>query len=174
MKCRCRIKWCWTESSYFHIYAESNDAELRVHTAIYINIWKWHCEKMGLDDPKLLSVCMSFDGWVCAICVLFFKGEQVLLFYNCVKWLLPSRAHQSINSCWGCNIWSNPKSYNRYYVHFCVPWILEVDSNDPHAGTTNDCICCFSWLSICVGTWSICKSWFSQGLVGCLTLPLHL
>ena len=49
----------------------------------------------------------------------------------------------SINSCWGWNIWSDPKSYNRYYVHFCVPWILEVDSNDPHAGTTNDCVCCF-------------------------------
>ena len=49
----------------------------------------------------------------------------------------------SINSCWGGDIWSDPKSYNRYYVNFCVPWILEVDSNDLHAGTTNDCVCCF-------------------------------
>ena len=32
----------------------------------------------------------------------------------------------SNNSWWGCNIWSDPKSYNRYYVQFCVPWILKL------------------------------------------------
>ena len=53
---------------------------------------------MGLDDPKLLSVCMSFDGQVHAICALFFKGEQELLFYNCVKWLLLFKVHLSINT----------------------------------------------------------------------------
>ena len=37
---------------------------------------------MGLDDPKLLSGYVSFDGQACAICVLFFKGEQVLLLGN--------------------------------------------------------------------------------------------
>ena len=36
----------------------------------------------------------------------------------------------SSNLCGTCDIWSDPKSYNRYYVHFCVPWLLEVDSND--------------------------------------------
>ena len=71
-------------------------------------------------------------------------------------------------------IWSDPKSYNRYYVHFCVPWILEMDSNDLHAGTTNDCICCLYQFSIHVDTHSICKSWFLWGLVGCLALPSHL
>ena len=40
------------------------------YTAIYIDIQKYHCEKaeMGLDDPKLVSVHMSFDVWACAIC----------------------------------------------------------------------------------------------------------
>ena len=96
---------------------------------------------MGCDDPILLSGCMSFDAQVCAICVLFFKVEQVLLMSNCVKWLLMFKVHISVHAE-VCNIWSDPKSYNRYYVHFCVPWILDVDSNDLHAGTTNDCVCC--------------------------------
>ena len=67
-------------------------------------------------------------------------------------------------------MWCGPKSYNRYYVHFCVPWILEVISNDPCAGTTNDCICCLHQLSVHVGTHSI----FSQGLVGGWALLSHL
>ena len=96
---------------------------------------------MGLDDPKLLSVHVSFDGLKCAICALFFKVEHVLLFYNCVKWLLSFRLHPSIHT--GVVIFGPILSLTiRYYVHFCVPWILEVDSNDPHTGTTNDCICC--------------------------------
>ena len=40
---------------------------------------------MDCDDPKLLSVHMSFDGQAHARCVLYFKGELVLLFYNYVK-----------------------------------------------------------------------------------------
>ena len=31
---------------------------------------------------------MSFDGQAHAICVLFFKGKQVLWYYEGVKWLL--------------------------------------------------------------------------------------
>ena len=31
-------------------------------------------------------------------------------------------------------MWCDPKSYNRYYVHCCVTWILEVIANDPCAG----------------------------------------
>ena len=96
---------------------------------------------MGCDDPILLCGCMSFNAWVHAICVLFFKVDHVLLMSNCVKWLLSFKVHLSIHAE-VCDIWSDPKSYNRYYVHFCVPWILEVDSNDLHAGTTNDCVCC--------------------------------
>ena len=70
--------------SWCNLDVESNDPVIRVGTAIYSNIWKYHCEKaeMGLDDPKLVSVHMSFHVWVHAICTWSFKGEQVLLFYN--------------------------------------------------------------------------------------------
>ena len=104
--------------------------------------------EMGCDDPRLLYGHMSFDVQVHAICVLFFKVEPRLLTSNCVKWLLLVKEHLSIHAGL-CNIWSNPKSYNGYYVHFCVLWILEVDSNDPHAGTTNDCLLLISTLHLC-------------------------
>ena len=78
--------------------------------------------------------------------------------------------HQSIGYC----MWCKPKYYNRGYVHFCVLWILEVFTNDPCAGTTNDCICCLHWLSVHVGICSIHRPWFSQGLTGCGALPSHL
>ena len=80
----------------------------------------------------------------------------MLLMSNGVKWLLSFKVHLS-NYAEVCDIWSDPKPYNRYYVHFCVPWILEVDSNHPHAGTTNYCICCLHQLSFNVGTHSICR-----------------
>ena len=66
----------------------------------YIVVSKSHCEKaeMGLDDPKLLSVYMSFVGQEYAICVLFFKVEHVPLLYNCVKWLLLFRLHLYIHA----------------------------------------------------------------------------
>ena len=51
-------------------------------------------------DPKLVAVCVSFDVWACAICARSFKGEQVLLFYNCVKQPLPLKVHLSF-STWG-------------------------------------------------------------------------
>ena len=98
--------------SWCNVGAESNDAMVRVNTAMYSDIQKYHCEKagMGLDDPKLISVCVSFDVWVCAICALFFRGEQVLLFYSHVKWLLSFKVHLSINQYIGV---LQPKSYNR-------------------------------------------------------------
>ena len=86
-----------------------------------------------------------------------FEVEHILLMSNFVKWLLPFKVHLSTHTE-VCDIWPDPMPYNRYYVHFCVPWILEVDSKDPHAGTTNDCICCLCQLSIHVGTLSICRS----------------
>ena len=88
-----------------------------------------------------IAIRMSFDGLACAICALFFKEEQVLKCYEGVKWLLSfngTSMKQSVGYC----MWCDPKSYNRYYVHFCVPQVLEVVANDPCAGTTNDCICC--------------------------------
>ena len=37
---------------------------------------------MDCDDPKLLLGHGSFEGQPCAICVLYFKGEEVLLLGN--------------------------------------------------------------------------------------------
>ena len=53
---------------------------------------------MGLDYPKLLLMCVSFDGQACAICAVFFKVEHVLLLYNCVKQLLSFKVHLSIHA----------------------------------------------------------------------------
>ena len=74
---------------------ESNDAVLRVCAGIYGSIQKHYCEgaEMGLDDPILLYGPVAFDAWVCAIYVLFFKGEHVLLMSNCVKQLLSFKVH---------------------------------------------------------------------------------
>ena len=78
---------------------KSNDAVMRVCTAIYSDIQKYHCERlMGLDDPQLVSVDVSFDVWVHATCAWPFKGELNLLFCSCVKWLLSFKVHLSINS----------------------------------------------------------------------------
>ena len=50
-----------------------------------------------------------------------------------------------------------------------------IQQSDLDAGTALDWICCFCWLSICVGSCSICRSWFSQGLtIVCPALPSHL
>ena len=117
--------------------------------------------------------CMSFDGQACAIYVLFFKQEQGLWCYEGVNWLLSFNG-TSIKQSLGYCMWCDSKSYNRYYVHFCVLWILGVIANDPCAGTTNDCICCLYWLSVHVGICFICRPRFSQGLVGCWALLLHL
>ena len=108
--------------------------------------------EMGLNDPKLLLGSMSFEGR----CVPYGYCTSKVNKNWCFEVAIVIQI-TSINSCWGCNIWSNPKSYNRYYVHFCVPWILEVDSNDLYAGTTNDYFCCFFQLPIHVGTHFTCR-----------------
>ena len=76
-----------------------------------------------------------------AICGVDIKGwgdyevEYVIIsYYQSIK----SVKHQSH----GCCMWCDPKSYNRSYVHYCVPWTLEKLSNDPGTGTTNDFDCC--------------------------------
>ena len=122
---------------------------------------------------KLLLGYVSFDGQAHAICVLFFKEEQVLWCYEGAKCLLSFNG-TSIKQSAGYCMWCDPKSYNRCYVHFSVPWIFEVIANDPCAGTTNDCLCCLYQLSIHVGICSICRPWFLQGLLGSWALLLHL
>ena len=54
--------------------------------------------EMGHDDPILLYGHVSFDVGVHVICVLFFKGEQVLLVYNSVKQILSFKVHLSIHA----------------------------------------------------------------------------
>ena len=88
------------------------------------NIYKGACPLMGRHMPY--GYCTS----------------KVKKYYYCYEVAMAIQK-TSINSCWGSNVWSDPKSYNRYYIYFCVPWILGVDSDDPHAGTTNDYFCCF-------------------------------
>ena len=129
---------------------------LKFCVVIYSSIQKYHHEKveMGPDDLILLYGHVSLDVQAHAICLFFFKVEQVLLMSNCLKQLLMFKVHLSIHAE-VCDIWSNPKSYNRYHVHFCVPWILGVDSHDLHAGTTNDCMYGLYQLSVHVSTCSI-------------------
>ena len=92
---------------------KSSDVDVRVCTYIYINIQKHHCEKaeMGLNDPKLLSGCMSFDGQVHAICALFFKGQQVLLYCSCVK--------------------CEDTEYDVMYLSYCSPMLFLDNSDSP-------------------------------------------
>ena len=123
---------------------------------------------------KLLLRCVSYDRQACAICVLSFKRNSYCDAMKVLSGYCNSMVHQLINQSIGYCMWCDPKSYSRYYVHFCVPWILEVFTNDPCAATTNDCVCCLHQLSICVGICSICWPWFSWGLVGCGALPSHL
>ena len=104
--------------------------------------------------------------WRSSMCQLSIEhqgvGPLIIYYYAFV--------YQSLCCCMQCQ----PKSCSRSYMHFCVPWILDDFSNDPCTGTTNDFDCCWHWLSICVGKCSIARPWFSQGLVGSKTLPLHL
>ena len=149
-------------------------AVLRISWGIYINFWKHHCEvpKMVLDDQTAIKMHVLWWAGMCHLWVVL-QRELSLWYYEGVNWLLSFKGflnHQSVGYC----MWCKPKSYNRDYMHFCVPWILEVFTNDPCVGTTNDCICCLHQLSVCVDICSICRPWFSQGLIGCEVLPSHL
>ena len=84
---------------------------------------------------------MSFDGWTHAICVLCFKRNGHCDAMEMLIGYCHSKGYINHQSIWYC-MWCEPKSYNRGYVHFCVPWILEVFTYDPCARTTNDYICC--------------------------------
>ena len=86
---------------------------------------------------------VSLDVLACAICACIFKDEGV----NVYKWVsvvhmmvcevaivLQSKSIKTVKGC--CN-WSKPKSYNRPYVLYHIPWILAV-CNDSDAGTALD------------------------------------
>ena len=119
----------------------------------------------------VIKTCVLWWLGACHLCIIKRNGHcdalKVLIGYCHSKGVIN---HQSIGYCMCCD----PKSYNRSYLHFCVPWILEVFTNDPCAGTIKNCICCLHWISVHVGICSIHKPWFSWGLVGFEALPLHL
>ena len=151
-----------------------NDAIQKISSGIYGNFWKHYCEvpQMVLDDPTAIKKYVLWLVGACHLCIVLQK-EWSLWSYGSVNWLLSFKGflnHQSLGFC----MWCEPKSYNRGYIHFCVPWIFEVFTNDPCAGTTNDCVCCLHHLSVHVGICSICRLWFSWGLASCEALLLHL
>ena len=146
---------------------------MRISLGIYTNFQQHYCEilQMVLDDPTAIKMHVLWWLGTCHLCIVLQK--EWLLCYGGVNWLLSFKGfinHQSIGYC----MWCEPKSYNSGYMDFCVPWILKVFTNDPCAGTTNDCVCCLHQLSICVGICSICRTWFSRSLIGWEALPLHL
>ena len=141
---------------------------------IYRNFWKHYCEvlQMVLDDPTAIKMHVLLMGSTCHLYIVIQK-EWWLWCYGGVNWLLSFKGfvnHPSLGYC----MWWEPKSYNRGYMHFCVPWILEIFTNDPCAGTTNDCVCCLHQLSIHVGICFICRPWFLWGLMDCEALPSYL
>ena len=98
------------------------------------------------DQNCYQDACPLMGG--CMPSIYFLQKEWSLWCYGGVNWLLSLKGfinHQSIGYC----MWCKPRSYNRGYVHFCVPWILEVFTNDPCAGTTNDCLLLTSTLHLC-------------------------
>ena len=111
---------------------------------------------MGCDDPISLYGHMSFDVQMCAICVLFFKAENVLLMSNCVKWLLSFKIYLSFHA--GVVISGLILSLTTDIMYISVfpgfwKWIPMI-----YMELLNDCICCLYQLSVCVGTHSICRS----------------
>ena len=150
------------------------DAVQKISSDIYSTFQKHYCEvpQMGLDDPTAIKTCVLWWVGACHLCIVL-QREWSLWCCGGVNWLLSFKGflnHQSLGYC----MWCKPKSYNRGYVHFCVPWILDIFANDPCAGTTNNYICCLHQLSICVGICSICRPWFLWGPAGCEALPLYL
>ena len=121
-------------------FMNKDDTVLKISWNIYILMSKSIIVKQfrWFLMIQLPSRCMLFEGYMCVICVLFIKGIR----YCDVGMVLIGYYHSNIYQSIGYCIWCNPKSYNRSYVHFCVPWILEEFSNDPDAGTTNDFNCC--------------------------------
>ena len=142
----------------------------------YILVWKHLCEWNMMRENKVIIVDIYFLFedmsylWICGMWqpVLFTsKGRVANQLLLCI---LLFCSFQSVGAIHGVE----PKSCDRSYVHSCIPWILEDLSNDPWIGTANDFDCSLLWLSVHVGKCSIGRPWFSWGLVGLVSLPLHL
>ena len=76
---------------------------------------------MGLDDPKLVSVHVAFDVWVCAIWPLSFKGGLLLLFYKYVRHLLSF--NQSIDRGATAGLILSLTTDNMYIIMFPGFWM---------------------------------------------------
>ena len=150
------------------LYCEFLQVYIAISKSIIVKGFRWF-----LMIQTVIKMHVLWWVGVCHLCIIP-QREWSLWYYGGVKQLLSFKGSSIINQSIGYCMWCDPKSYNRYYVHFCVPWILEVFTNDPCAGTTNDCICCLHQLSVHVCICSICRPWFSWGLVGCEALLLHL
>ena len=149
------------------LYWEFLQVYIVISKSIIVKCFRWF-----LMIQTAIKTCDLWWMGSCHLCIVL-QREWWLRCYEGVNWLLSFKGfinNQSIGYC----IWCDPKSYNRIYMHFCVPWILGVFTNDPCAGTTNDCICCLHWLSVHVAICSICRPWFLQGLIGCEAMSSHL
>ena len=149
------------------LYWEFLQAYIVISKSIIVKCFRWF-----LMIQTAIKTHVLWWAGACYLCIVLQK-EWSLWYYKGVNWLLSFKSfinHQSIGYC----MWCEPKSYNRDYVHFWVPWILEVFTNDPCAGTTKDYICCLHQLSIHVGICSICRPWFSWGLADYEALASHL
>ena len=131
------------------LYIKFLQIYILISTSIIVKSFRWFLM------IQLLSRHMSFDGGHVPSVYCASKGMVTVMLWD-VNQLMSFKGflnHQSLGYC----MWCKCKSYNRGYVQFCVPWILEVFTNDPCAGTTNDCICCLHQLSIHVGIHCICR-----------------
>ena len=149
------------------VYWEFLQVYTVISESIIVKDFRWF-----LMVQTAIKMCVPWWVGTCHLCIVLQRNGHrdamgVLISYCYSKRVIN---HQFIGYC----MWWNPKSYNRSYMHFCVPWILEVFTCDPCAGTTNDCICCLHQLSLYVGICSICRPWFLWGLVGCEALLSHL
>ena len=64
------------------LYWEFLQAYIAISESIIVKEHRW------VLMIQIAIRCVSFDGQVHAICILFFKEEQVLWCYEGVKWLL--------------------------------------------------------------------------------------
>ena len=117
--CRCRFNMM--------LYCEFFQVYIVISESIIVKDFRWF---FIIQDA--IKTCVLWWVGMCHLhIVLQRKGHsdavKLLIGYCHSKRVIN---HQSIGYC----MWCNPKSYNRSYMHFCVPWILEVVTNDPCAG----------------------------------------
>ena len=138
-----------------------------------LNMSKW-C----FMDPIRSNWCVSIDLLVCAMCTCIFKGETV----NVSKWL--SVVHlvmceaaivlQSMSIKLFRDVATGP-TLSLTVDHMCLSCSLDFGSIQWSRCRNCFRLCLLLLSTLCVGSHSICRTWFSSGLtIGCPTLPSHL